>query len=102
VDQKKPGSFPPGVLLELDQTIRISTLNANVQADSVLVLELVVVVGFGAPPAKTAVEVARPGPLPIFWSRWNHWTSAENVRFLTGVQRVTTPSCETLKFGSQV
>jgi hypothetical protein len=31
-----------------------------------------------------------------FWSRWNHWTSAENVRFLTGVHRVTKPSWKTL------
>ena len=29
-------------------------------------------------------------------------TSAENVKFLTGVQRVTTPSCETLKSGLQL
>ena len=29
-------------------------------------------------------------------------TSAENVRFLTGVQRVTTPTCETLKSGLQL
>ena len=37
-----------------------------------------------------------------FWSRKNAPTSAENVRFLTGVQRVTMPSCETLKSGLQV
>ena len=37
----------------------------------------------------------------IFWSRWNQATSAENVRFLTGVQRVTAPSCAVPKFGSQ-
>ena len=43
------------------------------------------------------------GAAPVnFWSRWNHWTSAEKVRFLTGVQRVTTPSCETLKSGLQL
>jgi hypothetical protein len=35
----------------------------------------------------------------IFWSRWNHWTSPVNVRFLTGVQRRLAPSCETLKSG---
>ena len=28
-------------------------------------------------------------------------TSAENVRFLTGVQRVMTPTCDTLKSGLQ-
>ena len=38
----------------------------------------------------------------IFWSRWNHWTSPVNVRFLTGVQRMLAPSCETLKSGLQV
>ena len=51
--------------------------------------------GFGAAGPRIEVPVN-------FWSRWNHWTSAENVRFLTGVQRVTTPSCETLKFGLQL
>ena len=34
--------------------------------------------------------------------RWVHMASAENVKFFTGVQRVITPSSETMKFGSQV
>ena len=54
------------------------------------------VVGFGeeAPPGCVRVEV----PV-IFWSRKNAPTSAENVRFLTGVQRVITPTWATLKSG---
>jgi hypothetical protein len=39
-----------------------------------------VAVGLGAVGLKVAVPVN-------FWSRWAHRTSAENVRFLTGVQR---------------
>jgi len=45
------------------------------------VLELIDVVGFG--------EQHEGGCTANFWSRWNHMTSAENVKFLTGVQRVT-------------
>ena len=42
------------------------------------------VVGFGADGPKVEVPV-------YFWSSRKYWTSAENVRFLTGVQRVTAP-----------
>src|SRR6266852_6722288 len=50
--------------------------------------------GLGAVGLKVAVPVN-------FWLRWAHRTSAENVRFLTGVQRVTKPSIATLKSGLQ-
>jgi hypothetical protein len=46
------------------------TLNANLEGDGIVVLELVIAVGFGA----VGVSVAKP---ENFWLRWNHITSAE-------------------------
>ncbi len=52
-------------------------------------------IGCGAP----GVKAAKPEKAEC---RWVHMVSAENVKFLTGVQRVTCPIWATSKFGLQV
>ena len=86
--------YRPGYHPHVSRSSEIA-LRAKLELERILVLELVERTGFGA----VAVKIELPD---IFWSRWVYITSAENVRFLTGVQRVTTPSCATLKSGLQV
>ena len=95
--RKTPGSFLPGVLSVSSLSGSEVTLSANVQEQAALILELVDSGRLGDR------REGRRTTAPVnFWSRRDAPNSAENVRFLTGVQRVIIPTWAMLKSGLQL
>ena len=93
--RKSPGGFPPGLVQVVRPNLPVA-LSAEDHGDRVLILQLVDRGRLGGNRDRrrghrTGVLLVEVGP----------GTSAENVRFLTGVQRVTIPSWPIAKSGLQ-